>query len=301
VTLSTRARTIDCLQNVAETVSRLPPTIQLGDMLPNLRTVNVAAHARFTWQATEIKIQPPGFIKPSSSQPLSDLYGLLSQTKFFPSLLGCYTNIVHWCQHDQYGPLAFPEPCLVSLGESPLQTFTTHINYELWSAPAVITGVTNRWSLANHLSHCTEDYWAYQVTQSLAAKLNSLFRQGMRRYPDAEEDPDSLVKTRIEIYGLFRGTYSMKAAGRTVLDHNVTQGAARTGTKRASHGDDLGNLAKLQAFLDSRLFEVWRGKMFVKYMIGVEPCPACGLEEVDRYCGGGETDQNQHGGHWREA
>lgn len=64
-----------CLQNVAETVNMLGPAIKLGGLLPNLRTVNLAAHSRFTWQATEIKIQPPGFVVPPfvvlvASQPL---------------------------------------------------------------------------------------------------------------------------------------------------------------------------------------------------------------------------------------
>jgi hypothetical protein len=289
----------DCLQNVAETVNMLGPTIKLDGLLPNLRTVNLAAHSRFTWQATEIKIQPPGFVIPPSScsSPLNHLFELLLHSKPFFYQLCYYTNIVHSCQYDQYGPLALPEPGLFSVGESSLKTFTTHITYDLWSAPAIIAGVTNRWLLADHLSHCAQNAMAYFCAANLAQKLNNLRPYGGKKHTRADKNPASFDNTRIEVYGLFRGTHCMKAASHIKLDHDMTWGKPRAGAKRTQPGNDMGHLENLQACLDAHLVDEWRGKVFVKYMIGVEPCPACGLEEVDRYCGDGEADRNQHGGH----
>jgi hypothetical protein len=202
------------------------------------------------------------------------LFRLLFRCKAFFYQLCYYTNIVHSCQYDQYGPLAFPEPGVFSVGESSLQTFTTHITYDLWSAPAIIAGVTNRWLLAGHLSYCAEETMAYLCVKNLAQKLNNLLPHGNKIHTRVVNDPEWLEDTRIEVYGLFRGTHYMKAASHIKLDHDITRGKPRAGAERAQPANDMGPLATLQACLDSLLVDEWRGKVPVKYMIGVEPSPA---------------------------
>jgi hypothetical protein len=89
----------------------------------------------------------------------------------------------------------------------------------------------------------------------------------------------------------------MKAASPDKLDQDMTTEKSSAGAEGAQPDDEMGYLADLQGCLDAWLVDEWRGKVFVKYMIGVEPCPACGLEEEDRYCGGGEGDEHEDSGH----
>ena len=191
-----------------------------------------------------------------------------------PHFFAALESVKHYCQTCTAGPLALKND-IYRLANDP-KTVTFHIGTPSSADPAlppIVLGTVNRYVFQAPrilISDGNGDDMEYAAVEEILRPLEDMlsardeklcvYSNGYELNPFGEDHP-YFASTKLELYDYTR---------HVDLDEVIARGGVQNGTGPS-------NLKGTQAQLDRRIGG-WKGKVFLKNLEEMSPCPACGME-----------------------
>lgn len=212
--------------------------------------------------------------------PVWDEFGYPNalSTKPMPHLLLNLESVKYYCQSSIGGPFALKADYIQPFRNPEIVTFHTRSQFlgrAGYRTPPLVIGSVNRYIFDRpryviskgdgdeiDLDDIMGQLLPIQGLLMLRADALFLYPDSYQFIPFRDEEQVPLGDTTIELYNYFRHIVPSEAC----LD---SQGQVRVGPS---------NLKGMQAHVD-RVAGRWKGRVVLKNLEDIEPCPACGLQE----------------------